>query len=54
MQIVGKEGYLYNSGVSVEFNLKAYNNEELLIKWLKEEFFLLCNTIGLDFLIVLN
>ncbi|RFU34110.1 hypothetical protein B7463_g2199, partial [Scytalidium lignicola] len=36
-QIYNKEKHLYHPGVTVEFNLTAYNNEELFMQWIDEE-----------------
>ena len=38
----------------MEVNPKAYNNEELLIKWLDEEYIPIRNNAGEDYLMVLN
>ncbi|KAH8800641.1 hypothetical protein F5884DRAFT_862549 [Xylogone sp. PMI_703] len=41
-QIYAKENHLYHPGVTVEFKLTAYNNEELFMQWI-EEFILTAN-----------
>ena len=36
--IRAKEGHLYHPGVTVEYNPKAWNNEDLFVHWLDEEY----------------
>ena len=50
----GKEEHLYSPDVTVEFNKKAYNNEDLLLRWLKEEYEPLQSQVGRDFLLILD
>ncbi|RFU28389.1 hypothetical protein B7463_g7932, partial [Scytalidium lignicola] len=42
-QIFNKEKHLYHPGVTVEFNLTAYNNEGLFMQWIDEELILTAN-----------
>lgn len=37
-EIMDKEGHLYDLGVTVEFNDKAWNNGEMTLEWAMEEF----------------
>jgi hypothetical protein len=47
------QDFMYDKSVTVEFNEKAYNNEDMLNKWLEEEYKLLREQGG-SYLVVLD